>query len=152
MSMFDIVLEIIIWCIILNFLSTFIYAGSVAVINFLTRNRQKFNPWWLIEKKAMSHDTIGNATGGQIFLIDGIIGFTTIALLNTIVKDASDQAKEAITYGLIVLVLMVLSLFLLRFLLDLAHNLKHNHKTGKSKKIDEMQEEINQLKSLVKGE
>jgi len=151
--LFDIVYWIVMSVLVINFASTWVYFVCVGFVNVVFR--KDFDKLWLMSYKVES--VSGDAYWDEVqltvlsIIIDGLLLLFLFGgcLLTYIYIDGSDNFKLTLGYILTASVASVVLMYLLRFLVDLTRNLKHNHKTGNSEKLEEMSERLTQLEQQL---
>jgi len=144
--MFDIIFFISITLLVVNFLSTWLWFFGALFINFAFR--ADFEVWWLAEIKG-SYIFNGCNVGGKQGTVDVMLLFFLGALLYCIKYDSTPLAQDITAYTICTILTTITAAFLLRFLVDLTRNLTHNHKTGKSEKLEEMSERLARLEQQL---
>ena len=87
--------------------------------------------------------------GAAILAITPIVSVIITAIM---LKEKVTPSDLAIADIYVLSLLGVITLpYVLRFVIDICKNLKMNHKTGKSEKIEELEEQIKALKDKIGG-
>lgn len=83
-----------------------------------------------------------------------VLMFTTLILSTILAIIQKYSIEDLTTFDLYLVITLgtIVTPFLLRFLLDLCKNLKHNHKTGESVALTEMDAKIKELESKFEKE
>lgn len=148
--MFDIIIKGLALLIIINFLSTWVYAFFIGFINFCTRSSYKLNVWGLVEKKSKLTYNLSEVRVSfyeQIICFDLLMGIVGLCILALIKENCNEVFINTTVLSILAL---VISAFLIRFIVDITRSLTHNHKTGKSEKLEEMSERLARLEQQLK--
>jgi len=151
--MFDIVIKGLAILIIINFLSTWVYAFFIGFINFCTRSSYKLNVWGLVEKKSKltskltyNLSEVRVSFYEQIICFDLLMGIVGLCILALIKENCNEVFINTTVLSILAL---VISAFLIRFIVDITRSLAHNNKTGKSEKLEEMEHRLAQLEQQL---